>query len=193
MQEVKLVEWLNKETFEVKSLPEGAVIKGIGWVKIPDDAEFAVSKGGVIEFRKGDKYFNDDGKWYQGCWEKEDFPMGDWEVVWERKTPQAVKQQTPEEIVKEQLAESLGEIWKENMTMPNMFIEQRVEVFKKLLQGVKFQYRYNDTGQWHNLTKKGFEHLTKQNVVFREKPQKITIDGIEMDKDTAIKYIEKHY
>lgn len=176
MQEVKLVEWLNKETFEVKSLPEGEVIKGIEWVKIPDDAEFAVSNVMDFEFRKGNSWWGFvSNYWWDGCWTYEDFPMGDWKVVWERKTTEVIKDQQMQ-----------GDTF-------TQFIEQRTEVFNKLLQGVKFQYRYNDSGQWHNLTDKSMGHLLKPNVAVREKPQKITIDGIEMDKEAAIKYIQKHY
>ena len=164
---VKYEDWINKETFEVKSTPQGAAIEISEWVKIPEDAEFAVSNRETIEFRRGNNYFGYSGEWLQGSWCKGDYPNGDWNIVWEREPA------TEEKEVD--------------------FIENRTNIFKKLLQGVKFQYRYNDVGQWHNLTIKGFEHLLKPNVVFREKPKKITIDGIEMDKDAAIKYIQKHY
>ncbi len=166
---VKYEEWINKETFEVKQIPQGSVIKGLCWVKIPEDAEFAISNGYSCEFRKGGSYWREVEGWVQGSLYLEDFPCFDWRLVWERKP-------TVEET-----------------KVGDHFIEERTEVFKKLLQGVKFQYRYNDQGQWHNLTPKGFDHLLKPNVAFREKPQKVTIDGVEMDKDAAIKYIEKHY
>lgn len=273
MQEVKLVEWLNKETFEVKSLPEGTVIKGIGWVKISDDAEFAVAKNGVLEFRKNTSYHHPDSDtWVKASWCFTDFPKGGWEVVWERETTGVVKEQTPEvikgliekdkmnnykikvkngveskEVQKllfglgcqwrsaDQNYQTMGiypsyifcinglltygvkpyyehhqletqeitltvlrEILQEKQTashnkISTQLIEDRTNIFNKLLQGVKFQYRYNDAGQWHNLTDKSIGHLMKSNVTVREKPQKPVIDGIEMDKEAAIKYIEKHY
>ena len=168
---VKYEEWINTKTFEVKQIPQGVTeIAGNCWVKIPKDAEFAISNGCTFKFRKGEKYLGSDGVWYQGFWVKADLPKHGYKVVWEHKEP-----------------------FLEEIKVGDHFIEKRTEVFKKLLQGVKFQYRYNDQGQWHNLTPKGFDHLLKPNVAFREKPQKVTIDGVEMDKDAAIKYIEKHY
>lgn len=167
---VKYEEWINTKTFEVKQIPQGVTeVTGNCWIKIPEDAEFAVAKGGEFEFRKGREYFGHNGEWLQGSWYRGDYPKSDWKIVWER------------------------EVAVEETKVGDHFIEERTKVFKKILQGVKFQYRYNDQGQWHNLTPKGFDHLLKPNVVFREKPQKVTIDGVEMGKDAAIKYIEKHY
>lgn len=262
---VKYEDWLNKETFEVKQLPIGYGLWGSKWVKIPDDAEFAISNDLTLKFRKGSSWWSESrDQWVVGRWVKSDYPNCDYRIVWERKTPEVVKgliegdkmsnyrikvkdelenkevqklllemgyewmstdqnykamdtypsyifcikglltygvkpyyehhqletQEITSTVLREMLQEKQATLHNKTSTQ---FIEQRTEVFKKLLQGVKFQYRYNDSGQWHNLTEKSMGHFLKPNVVVREKPQKPVIDGIEMDKEAAIKYIEKHY
>ena len=77
-------EWLNTDTGEFKTLEDGVVIKGINWIEIPKDAEFAIVRNGEFELRKGvETWYNN--SWAHGGCTKSFFEneLGT-DIVWER-------------------------------------------------------------------------------------------------------------
>lgn len=65
-------------------LHQGGIVPD-GAIEVPEGAEFAISDGRKIEFRKNDKFFIY-GDWQSAHFSFLDFPINDWSVVWHRLT-----------------------------------------------------------------------------------------------------------
>lgn len=62
------------------------------------------------------------------------------------------------------------------------------------LNGGKVQFRVIGSKQWHNLTKGSLQHITRENIEFRETPPMIVVDDISFEhKEDAIAFIQNKY
>lgn len=65
-------------------LHQGGIVPD-GAIEVPEGAEFAVSDGNDIQFRKNDKYFVN-GDWWRAHFSFSDFPVNVWSIIWSRLT-----------------------------------------------------------------------------------------------------------
>lgn len=68
----------------------------------------------------------------------------------------------------------------------------RVEMFDKWLSGKPIQYKLGGK-QWHNLTENSLKYLQRSDIELREKPKLVEVDGVLLEKEYAIKFIESNY
>lgn len=90
---------------------------------------------------------------------------------------------TPQKPQKEQTAQEKAVSGKDH----------RVVFFENYLNGMAVQYRSIGSEQWHNITDKSVNYLARSNFEYREKPEKVEINGLLLTKEQAIAYIEKIY
>lgn len=68
----------------------------------------------------------------------------------------------------------------------------RVEMFEKWLNNEPIQYKLGGT-QWHNMTEASLKFLKRSDIELREKPKLVKVDGQTLNKEDAIKFIERNY
>ena len=68
----------------------------------------------------------------------------------------------------------------------------RVQMFEKWLHGEEIQYKLGGT-QWHNMTEASLKFMKRSDIELREKPKLVQVDGQNLNKEDAIKFIERNY